>query len=53
MKHPELRWNKELQEWFCVRCGLISDHVKREDASAELALVECELPTISSEIIRE
>ena len=53
MKHPDLHWNTELQEWFCVRCGLISDHVTREDAWAELALVECELPTVNLEIDRE
>ena len=45
MKHPALRWNPELEEWFCPRCGLTSDCSKREDAEAELNLLfECELP---------
>jgi hypothetical protein len=45
MKHPALRWNPELQEWFCVRCGLTSDCGKQEDAEAELDfLFECEIP---------
>jgi hypothetical protein len=44
MKHSEIRWNPEFQEWFCVRCGRTSDHVVYEDAQAELALFECELP---------
>jgi hypothetical protein len=45
MRHGEIRWNPELQEWFCVRCGLTSDHTLREDAQAEMELFECELPT--------
>jgi hypothetical protein len=43
-KHLEIRWNPDLQEWFCVRCGRTSDHVVREDAEVELELFECELP---------
>ena len=43
MKH-ELRWNPELEEWFCVRCGRTSDHVVREDAQAEMEFFECQLP---------
>jgi hypothetical protein len=45
MKHPELRWNPGLQEWFCVKCGRTSDYSNREDAETELKLFECELPT--------
>lgn len=45
MRHGEIRWNPELQEWFCVRCGLTSDHTLREDAQAEMELFECELPS--------
>jgi hypothetical protein len=45
MKH-ELRWNPELQEWFCVRCGRTSDHIVCEDAQAEMELFECELPVL-------
>ncbi len=40
MKHSELRWNPELQEWLCVRCGLTSDHSNREDAETELESFE-------------
>ena len=43
MKH-EIRWNPELEEWFCLRCGRVSDHLVREDAQAEMELFECELP---------
>jgi len=42
MKHSELRWNPELQEWLCVRCGLTSDHSNREDAETELESFECQ-----------
>lgn len=44
MKHQEIQWNAELQEWFCVRCGRTSDHSAREDAQAEMEWFECELP---------
>jgi len=47
MKHAELRWNPDLREWFCVRCGLTSQRGKREDAQAELeTLFACEMPTL-------
>lgn len=45
MKHPELRWNPALQEWFCVKCGRTSDHSDYENAKIELEFFECELPT--------
>ncbi len=45
MKHPELRWNAGLEEWFCVKCGRTSDHRNREDAETELEFFECEIPT--------
>ena len=45
MKHPELRWNPSLQEWFCVKCGRTSDHIDQENAKTELELFECALPT--------
>jgi hypothetical protein len=44
-KHLDIRWNPELQEWFCVRCGRTSDHVVRQDAQVEMELFECEIPT--------
>jgi len=45
MKHPELRWNPSLQEWFCVKCGRTSDHIDQEDAKTGLESFECEFPT--------
>jgi len=47
MKH-EIRWNPELEEWFCLRCGRVSDHVVHKDAQAEIELSECELPSNAS-----
>jgi hypothetical protein len=44
-KHSEIRWNPELEEWFCVRCGRTSDHVGRDDAQTEMELFECQLPS--------
>src|SRR5207253_11491098 len=28
-KHADGRWNNEIQEWFCAKCGHNSDHVSR------------------------
>ena len=43
-KHADVRWNNEIQEWFCAKCGHTSDHVTKEDALIELEQYECELP---------
>jgi hypothetical protein len=45
MKH-KIRWNAELREWFCVRCGRTSEKPVREDAEAEVELFECQPPLI-------
>jgi hypothetical protein len=45
MKHLSIRWNPELQEWFCVRCGKTSDHVVQNDALVEMEQFECDIPT--------
>src|SRR6266446_5917997 len=45
MKHLDIRWNPDLQEWFCVKCGRTSDLVVRQDAQVEMELFECEIPT--------
>jgi hypothetical protein len=41
MNHPELQWNSESKEWFCVMCFKASDHLRREDAEIELSQSEC------------
>jgi len=43
--HADVRWNNEIQEWFCAKCGRTSDHRTKEDALVELEQFECELPT--------
>jgi hypothetical protein len=45
MKHRNIRWNTELQEWFCVRCGRTSDHAMLDDAQVEMEQFECDFPT--------
>jgi hypothetical protein len=45
VKHPEIRWNPELEEWFCVKCGRTSDHVGRDDAQVEMEFFERQLPS--------
>ena len=39
--HPDIRWNPDLKEWYCAKCGLTSDHVAEHDAVAEMAAFEC------------
>jgi len=48
MKHEDIRWNQETQEWFCAKCGRTSDHTTKGDALIELEQYECELPTMDS-----
>jgi hypothetical protein len=41
MKHPDLQWNPETHEWFCIRCFKTSDHTNRRDAEEELSYFDC------------
>jgi hypothetical protein len=45
-KHQFIRWNEELAQWFCIKCGRTSDHVKAPDAREELEQFKCELPAL-------
>jgi len=45
LKHADVLWNEEIQEWFCAKCGRTSDHTTKADALVELEQFECELPT--------
>ena len=45
LKHADVLWNEEIQEWFCAKCGRTSDHTTKADALIELEQYECELPT--------
>jgi hypothetical protein len=46
MKHEVVLWNRNTQEWFCLKCGGTSDHAAEEDARTELDLFDCELPAV-------
>jgi len=48
LKHADILWNEEMQEWFCAKCGRTSDHITKEDALVELEQYACELLTPSS-----
>jgi hypothetical protein len=39
--HTDIRWNPELQEWFCASCGQTSDHTAKEDAIREMKTFDC------------
>jgi hypothetical protein len=41
----KIRWNPNIEEWYCAVCGRTSDHRKEEDAIRELEGFECSLPT--------
>ena len=45
-EHANIRWNPDLQEWFCASCGRTSDHTKLEDAKKEMEYFKCELPFV-------
>jgi hypothetical protein len=47
MKHEDIRWNRTNGEWFCAKCGRISQHMVKEDAQAELEEYECNLPVVN------
>ena len=49
MKHLNIRWNPDLQEWLCVRCGQTSDHAILQDAQVEMEQFECDLPTTTEQ----
>jgi hypothetical protein len=39
----KLRWNPDLEEWFCCACGRTSDHKTKADARAELESFDCKI----------
>ena len=43
LKHTDVLWNEEMQEWFCAKCGRTSDHFTKEDALVELEQYDGEL----------
>jgi hypothetical protein len=46
MKHPTIRWNPAILQWFCTTCGRTSDHVSEQDARVELDLHDCQIPSV-------
>lgn len=46
--HEYLRWNSEVQHWFCIACGRTSDHQSLTDAKIEIEQFDCELPFVES-----
>lgn len=41
--HPDIRWNPDLEEWYCAKCGLTSKRVTERDAVADMAASDCVL----------
>jgi hypothetical protein len=39
--HQNIRWNPDLQEWFCSACGRTSDHSAQTAAFDEINTFEC------------
>jgi transposase-like protein len=52
-EHADIRWNSELQEWFCATCGRTSDHTKLEDARKEMEHFKCALPSVETAMSRK
>jgi len=36
IKHAEIKWNPDLQEWFRILCPRPSDRIARNDGEGEL-----------------
>jgi len=45
-KHQFLRWNPEIQQWFCIACGRTSDHAALADAKIEIEQHDCKMPSV-------
>jgi len=52
-RHPEIRWNENAQEWYCIKCGRRSDHIREDDAWKEINAFACEPPTLGENIESE
>ena len=48
-KHPDIRWDPHLKEWFCSTCGRTSDHTIFDDARLEIEHFECDFPSDKTE----
>jgi hypothetical protein len=48
MKHEDIRWNRINGEWFCAKCGRVSQQIVKEDAQAELEKHQCCLPAVDT-----
>jgi len=44
-RHPQIRWHEHTQEWYCIKCGRRSDHIREDDAWREINAFACEPPT--------
>ena len=42
-EHADVRWNPDLGEWFCAKCGQTSDHKEKDDAIRELENFDCSI----------
>jgi hypothetical protein len=48
MKHLSIRWNPATREWYCTRCGRISQQTGVQAANAELEQYACELASVET-----
>ena len=51
MNHPKVIWNSAIRQWFCTRCGRVSDHVSEQDGHVELNQYECQIPYVECSAI--
>jgi len=50
--HEFLRWNNEVNQWFCIQCGRTSDHHELRDAKVEIEQHDCEMPYVNPSLPR-
>jgi hypothetical protein len=39
--HESVRWDSNIECWYCPKCGRTSDHITIEDARIEIQQFEC------------
>jgi len=50
-KHPKVIWNSAINQWFCTKCGQVSDRVSEQDGHLELDQYECQIPYVETSAI--
>ena len=45
LTHVAIRWQPDLKEWYCIKCGRTSEHAIEHDAWIQINGFDCSPPT--------